>query len=493
MAETYAHSGSKTAPKDLSHLLEKLIELQNEDGSFGCISSEQNTLNMHRAYGNGWLIKGLSEYASCFSDNKAKESARRLGEFYLETAPKWIESAISEGDTKFYAVSISCFYHCLDGLMSLYRLLHDQRYVNLIEEMIPLLPPIEEADHSHMFLTIRRGLLEYYIETENQDGIQKIAETCQNIWDTCCLETGGLPERFWNKESSHTDEACSLFDWSLLLLRLSEFSDKSCWIKYATMNLENHIFYNQTYNGGFGSCEIHGKYPQHGKEAPWCCSLYGPYGLIQIGNSAAVLNDKTLTIKLWIEGIYSWKAKGRTTKLTLRKMSQNDTWQIIIEGDLPEKLQLYLPFWFEHDLNIPTIEDYVTVDAPKSKFKVNLKPRLWASESKRSPELISSPTQGQTVALHAGPTLLAHRFNHLPSVCLGAPTKGTWAINTKEELKGLGFYGRGTRVIVDATNPQDRGDVFLGVHENDHSLYLYPVALKESPDSVETRTIINFK
>lgn len=55
-------------------------------------------------------------------------------------------------------------------------------------------------------------------------------------------------------------------------------------------------------NGGFGSCELGHVYKQQGKEAPWCCSLFGPFGLIDSAANWVRLDGATLQINQLVSG-----------------------------------------------------------------------------------------------------------------------------------------------------------------------------------------------
>lgn len=480
LAQSTSHG--EAAPEHLRTLVAEVLSMQNADGSFGQMQDD-GSLNMHKAYGNGWMLKGLCAYAALFNDPHARQSAMRLGEHYLATFDRWATANLKEDETGFYAVSVSCYFHALDGIVDLYRLSDDARFLELAEKMAPCVVPLEEADHSHMYLTIRRGLLNLYTLTGNHQKIVDLAGELQRMVDQHVLETGGIPECF-KMEKNRMDEGCSLFDWLLLCLDMHEALGEPRWLEYAQLNLENQIYYNQCCNGGFGSFELDKRYLQYGKEATWCCSLYGPFGLASCAAHAVRKEGDRLRIRLLQDGTYTF-ADGDTVRISslFQPDESNEPPHIrsndrearkTLEIDLTNApgirlVELFLPYWMQDGKS-----DWRIMEIPHDrKLRISLGCRLWMSRAGKAPSPCS-PEEGSV--LFYGPWMLVHRFDG--SVPLHSIDP---AAATVEHSPALGAWGEDCCVRLPAgltINPQD---VFSALDENSGTVRLYPLKAKESP------------
>lgn len=484
LAETYLHAGQSEPPQHLAAVIEDLLKLQNDDGSFGIVSFDDEPLNMHKAYGNGWMLKALAQYAITFADKRVCHAAVQLGEFYKRTFPLWDQSNRRERDTKFYAISISCYYHAFDGLVSLYQLTDDDRWLELVEKFIPNLAPLEEADHSHMYLTIRRGLLRYYQIKGMDDAIEELAQELHRCYESCMLETGGVPERFWLPDGEHADdEGCSLFDWEILTTQMFEATGDTRWLDYAIFNLENQIFYNQTYNGGFGSCELGHQYKQQGKEAPWCCSVFGPYGLIESGASFVHFKEEVLLINHLISGTFKSEAGD---SVTLSRDEETGRFTIDL-SDAPgiQLVNVYQPHWVDFSTEYGDQVDqwFVITAAEQRTIAVPFQYRVWLSNAGKAPKRITAVPADRPFLLFYGPWLLTHRFHEQPvNVDLELDQHGYVTNFRRWFMRGVNFYGESTRLVIPSDRTVEQTDTFRGVYEEDGDLYMYPLKDKESPN-----------
>lgn len=488
LAETYLHAGQSTPPPHLAAIIEELLILQNDDGSFGVISYDENPLNMHKAYGNGWMLKGLTQYAITFGDERVCQTAVKMGDFYERTFPVWDESNGRERDTKFYAISISCYYHAFDGIVTLYQLTGDERWLDLLEKFIPNLAPLEEADHSHMYLTIRRGLLKYYLLKNEQEKVAQLAIELQRCYEECLLETGGVPERFWLAEGEHADdEGCSLFDWELLTTQMFEATGQTRWLDYAILNLENQIYYNQAYNGGFGSCELRGEYKQQGKEAPWCCSVFGPYGLVETGAAFVHFHEDLLQINHLIAGTFTSKT-GQTVRLARDEETGTYTIDTSAAPDI-KQVKIYNPHWLDLSANTGQLRDgwFLCDGVTPSEMELVFSYRVWLSHKGKAPKRLTAVPANQPFTLFYGPWLLTHRFHHEQmKLNLDLDAAGYVTNFKRWFMRGMNFYGESTRIVLPADRIVDPNDTFRGVYENDGDLYLYPLKDKESPAQADS-------
>lgn len=490
LAETHAHAAAGRPPTALADLVSAAIALQNPDGSFGAISSAVEPLNREKAYGNGWMLRGLTTYAQVFADPAARAAAIRLGEHYLASAPAWFASNESERDTGAYAATISCFYHGLDGLVALARLTGDDRYRDLGRRFLPRLTRLEQADHSHMYLTIRRGVLGLLQDAGDKTGLAGLAADLDQVWATCALETGGMPERFGLAPGQHADdEGCTLFDWEILTTRLFAATGEIRWMERAILNLENHIGFNQCYNGGFGSCELGHLYKQQGKEAPWCCSLAGPFGLIDSAAGWVRLDGTTLEVNHLVSGTMRF-ADG--SEVVLERDDANARYRIdLSRAPRIAQVALLRPHWLGLEATGATVVGARTL-LPRGNGALELAVawQLWASLPGRAPAPVAA-SDGTEVVLFYGPWILAHRHHDGP-VPVTLRRDGVGRLNgwNVSHLQGLTYAGEGFRISMPMQRQIPASDVFRGVDQAPGQLWAYPLKDKESPCQMRTRVVL---
>ncbi len=491
LVESRAHAAAGTPSAALAELVQAAVALQRPDGSFGAPTADGDYLNREKAYGNGWMLKGLCAYAQAFDDAAVAAAAERLGAYYQLLAPHWAASVEAENASGAYAATRSCFYHGLDGLVSLARLSGKRQWRDLAASFVAHLTPLAQADHAHMYLTIRRGLLALHELDGDVDGMISIEEELDAVWNDCVLETGGVPERFWLPAGSHgDDEACTLADWLLLTSRLFVLTGHGRWNERALLCLENHLYYNQCYNGGFGSCELGGVYKQQGKEAPWCCSLAVPAALITVAGGWLRLLDHTLEIAHIFSGDYLF-ADGQRVGV------ERDDAAGLLRVDLsaaPEIrcLRIARPHWLLL-ASAGTAAAVIDIEVPLETQTVDvaLTYRLWSATPGRAPEPTSA--EGVPVTLFHGPWMLSHHHHqqdgNLP-VRLRRERDGRLSGARVVQLKGLTYAGDGLRVSFDTERKQRADDVFRGIGEADGEVWTYCLKDKESPNQSRVTFVV---
>lgn len=490
LAETHAHGAAAAPPDHLATLVADAIRLQNADGSFGAVQTEAEPLNREKAYGNGWMLRALATYAEVFADAPARAAAVRLGEHYLRTAPAWFASTESERDTGAYAATISCFYHALDGLVALARLTGDERYRGLGRQFLPRLTRLAQADHSHMYLTIRRGVLGLALDAGDTAMVAALAEDLDQVWSRCALETGGMPERFNLEPGGHADdEGCTLFDWGILMSRLHAATGAARWMERAILNLENHICYNQCYNGGFGSCELGHVYKQQGKEAPWCCSLFGPFGLIDGAAGYVRLAGDVLEVNHLVSGTVRF-ADGQ--EVALVRDDAAGTYRVdLARAPRIARVAILRPHWMA--LGGAGAEDAgARTVLPRGGGQVvaTVAWKLWAARPGRAPEPFT-PADGDQAVLFYGPWILAHRHHDGPvPVRLRRGTDGALTGWEARHLLGLTYAGEGYRIAMPMERTVTASDVFRGIDQGANELWAYPLKDKESPMQMRTTVVV---
>ena len=479
LAMTHAHAGAATPPEHLRAIVDDVLALQNADGTFGCVQHHDTLPNMHKAYGNGWLLKGLAVFAQTFGHACAAHAAATLGQWYARTFHIWTAGTRSERDAGGnYAVSRSCYFHALDGLVSLFRLTGDHAVLDLAGAFIPHLTPLQAADHAHMYLTCRRGALEYYIVKNDAAGIARLADELRCFADTFVLETGGVPERLEHDERKRqdperifTDEACADLDWLLLCLRLHDVTGVGRWRDLALLNLENQIFYNQQDNGGFGDSAFGPYYPRFQKEAPWCCSLFGPFGLLSA--AALLVRREHNAVVLYAPLTGSFKFADGTALQVTRDDQRQVLCLDIRPGPGVAQCSLKLPFWLQANTTEFSVNGTLQVEVPFAY-------RLWCAHPRREPTPCATVAADSPHTLFYGPWLLAHRFHApLPAVHAAVDRDGFIQEFAADTIRGLGQYGQSVRIRMPSDFTADAHDVALYPHQHTGELFLYPLKDKE--------------
>ena len=489
LAMTYAESNNSYPPGYLKDLVQKAIALQNEDGSFGIIQYEENPLNMHKAYGNGWILKALSQYAITFQQKEVEKAAVKLGDFYIRTYKDWESGPANERrNDGNYAVSRSGFFHGFDGLMTLYRLTNEKKYFELAEKFVPLLTPLIDADHAHMYLTSRRGLLEYYSMIKDTSSIISLTEELNTVYKTFIFETGGVPERFVHDEEKRNDpqkhgddEACGLFDWEILTMQMFEATGDPVWIEHAILNLENAIYYNQTHNYGFGACSMGSVYKERRKEAPWCCTLFGPYGLLESSSCWVTKDSELLKINHLVSGEFEFEG-GEQVTLTVDNGRGIFTVELKNRAEI-EKISLHIPHWLNPENVSGSLKNNrLEMEVPLSGvLEIQYSYRVWMSGNRTSPDKKDGFINGETGVLFYGPWLLAHHFpNNIQIVNLQLDDEGFISNFSKEYILGINIYGESTRITIPSEIEINPNDVARGINEKTGELYLYPLRDRES-------------
>ncbi len=470
LAMTYAHSDKSSVPEHVQSIVDETLALQNDDGSFGFIQYKEEPLNMHKAYGNAWTMKGLAQFAITFNCKKAAQAAIRVGDFFVDSFDIWAATDMGENNGSNYAVSRSCYFHAFDGLMTLYRLTQDKKYLDLCESFIPLLTKLEDADHAHMYLTSRRGMLEFYKVTNDKKGIKKLEKELSLFREKHIFETGGAPERICqddeeraNPERKFTDEGCTLFDWLILNMELFNETGDEEWLHSAIFNLENQIYLNQEDNGGFGDINMGPDYPRALKEAPWCCSIYGPFGLLEAARSFITLKDGILNINHLVSGDFEFGNASVSIEVG------EDF--IELAGDGLSKCKINFPFWVESSFDEIDLATCAT-------SKIFFKYKTWTATRLRTPQKDDS---NGAKALFYGPWIMGHRFNDpIPTLTVQRDNDGFITNGKTQWLYGSIGCGKSVRLILPSNQEVLQADVSRGIRQNSGDFYCYPLKEKDS-------------
>ena len=164
----------------LDRVVDGAIRVQQPDGHFGAplSSGEVVDSDMATLWGNGRMLIGLLEYYALNHDAEALGAARKLGDFLVRAAPRFNSAQVREAyNGEKFAVGYICWTNTLEGLVELYRVTKDERYLALAR-LIAERTDRHPAQHSHGFLTTVRGVVALYRVT----GEARYLEQAEALW-----------------------------------------------------------------------------------------------------------------------------------------------------------------------------------------------------------------------------------------------------------------------------------------------------------------------
>ena len=284
----------RLSPPTLAPALAEISRYQKDDGHFGAeldlgLRLTRNSPPIPMLWGNARLLVGLATAARELNEPKLLAAAKRLGDYYVNTASQLCstnrEAEYHSSGTGGDGYSC-CYFPGMEGLILLYRLTGDGRYLEQARRMAEMFWRFDAlpVDHSHGNLCAWRSVLELYEVT----GERAFLDRAIAKWDAAVnggfvWPLGGVGEHWY--VSFGGDEGCSESDWLRFSLELWKFTGQTRYLDMAERLLENQYAANQCANGGFGyralESQPDGPLATRGstREWPFCCSFHGPLGL----------------------------------------------------------------------------------------------------------------------------------------------------------------------------------------------------------------------
>ena len=284
-------------PPVLAAVLTDFSRYQQADGHFGRAVDWSQPLEPESPdavllpilWGNSRLLVGLLETYRTFGRADCLAAARRIGDFYLATADRFLDPAREPEyrQTGTYAAGYpTVYFPGIEGLTMLYQITHDERYLSQAERMAEFFQRFDTLpiDHSHGNLVAHYGLLLLYETTGKREFLDRtLAQWRRAVEGGFVWPMGGVGEKF--RPSYVRDEGCSEADWLRLNLCLWELTGEKRFLEMAERLVWNHYAMNRTANGGYGHhqfvCDNEGPLLMKPEftEAVWCCTFHGLVGL----------------------------------------------------------------------------------------------------------------------------------------------------------------------------------------------------------------------
>jgi DUF1680 family protein len=298
-----AHHTGRSFP-ELDRIVAKTLQLQKPDGHFGAPMSEHQVTNddMAMLWGNGRMLIGLLEYQALSPQPEVLASARKLGDFLVRQAPRLnAEEVRREYNGEKFAVGYICWTSNLEGLVELYRVTGDGRYLALARE-IAARTDRHPSQHSHGFLSTVRGIVQLYRVTGERAYLEQAVREWQGVIDSGnVLLQGAVPEMF--APAVKRDEGCSEADWLRLSLELWQLTRNPECLRQAELTLFNEFAFNQFHSGDFGHHVLaaDGIAPDFA-HAWWCCTFHGLRALAVLFDYAFHASEGALVYDLPVDG-----------------------------------------------------------------------------------------------------------------------------------------------------------------------------------------------
>jgi DUF1680 family protein len=343
-------------PIDIHQLAKKIIATQKSDGRFGSDTlifeaSQLQGEHMALLWGNGRLLTGLMDYYEAFKDPAVLKSAIKLGDFLSSITKSCIKPDIIASFKNKGAMGFICFTQNIEGLVKLYNATNNQKYIQLAEEIYPLLPEMGNQ-HSHGYLNTLRGVLMLYNVTKQQEQKDFVISRYKEVFEsTDYMVTGGVPEFFGGPGSSadgYRDEGCSEADWVMLSLELWKTTAEMKYLNNAEYSLMNELMLNQFESGDFGHHHIEPnfgyKLSAHEARAWWCCDYHGLEAMLQ-SKDLIITNDNGIKK---INLFYNSEFKDDDIAFDLLRTNNTDTiYKIKIKqsGSKSVSIGIRKPYW----------------------------------------------------------------------------------------------------------------------------------------------------
>jgi len=216
-------------------------EYQQSDGHFGEEIDGSTNERMAASgrvlfWGNARLLAGLVTACKALQSARLQAVARRLGNFYCDTADKIIErlpslDLLSPRHEPNFSL---CYFAAMEGLALLSAQTGDPCYLQLGERMAarfihfdPLPAPLSQAS-----LVACLGVLELHEATDRPDYLARVESRWDHITSNGCVWATGAIGRQLSSQSPN-DDACSESLWLQLNLKLWHCSGKSRYLSMA--------------------------------------------------------------------------------------------------------------------------------------------------------------------------------------------------------------------------------------------------------------------
>jgi hypothetical protein len=394
-----------------NRLLKEIPSLQCTDGHFGAAdinwyggaidfgttSSTFKPRYLPTLWGNSRFLCGLTASYKAGGDRAILESARRLGDFYINLSERRLavidmiaeftgidaeeiteamydsskRGAVGAKIDTYAAGYSTCYFPAIEGLVKLYQITKEQKYIETATRMAQLYAAFDVATpaHTHGMLCTYYSILLLSEATGDMSFLPQAEQRWEFLISNGFIDPlGGIAEGISNGISKH-DEGCSEMDWLRLNIKLYELTGKTRYLDMADRLVHNHYIANQWSSGGFGhrlmlsdSIGVYGL----GKgvaEATWCCDFHCTLGFLYYRQAIVSQDNKNLKIEF---------AENFTTPQLVSEITYSDSTviqQLTFPSGFDGVLSIRIPEWAENiSLKDATVENgYLRTEVHVSK------------------------------------------------------------------------------------------------------------------------------
>lgn len=297
-------------------LFSHLKEYINDDYFFGP-KFDASLINEQQLSGNSWYLRGICRYFEITHDQEIYEMLKTINEKLLIPLAKYYETypiyerkenggvsghIIKEkGGNWILSSDVGCAFILLDGYVSTYEIIKDEKLKESIKHIINVFEKIDVVNlmcQTHATLTATRAILKFYLLTKEEYYL-KLAIKLFDIYQSEGMSDDYQNINWFRKDNGFTwTEPCCVIDSFILSKHLYLITKN---IKY--LKLFNRIYVNglrtfQRDNGGAGCTTISkngvGEMKVSMYEAYFCCTLREGEGFYELNNSFIKNNNTYL-------------------------------------------------------------------------------------------------------------------------------------------------------------------------------------------------------
>ena len=380
-------SGDMTLREKARLVLERLIAAQEASGYLGvtdpAVRTEQLPLRGMDAYELYFMLHGLLTVHDLWGEEKALQTARRLGDYFVET--------IGPGKAEFFpgpkgeTIAGHHVHYCLEGtlladpMLRLFLATGAEKYLKWSQWVIGNIDrwsghdsfsnldrvadgtlgihQIQPYVHSHTLHMNCLAFLRLYQITGNESLLRKVRGAWRDITTRQMYITGGVSfdEHYEPDHKLPLDgrevETCAMMSWIELSQFLLELTADPIYADAIERLLWNHLFAAQTIDGEVFRYHtpLNGTKPLKYFHGPDCCTASGPRITAKIPSLLYATGKNSLYINQFVDSTAEIKLdSGTTVSLTLQT-AYPDGETIVIRIDPQEEtsfiLHIRLPAW----------------------------------------------------------------------------------------------------------------------------------------------------
>jgi DUF1680 family protein len=460
--EVLSASSNHEVYVNVHNIVEQVMKYQHPDGRFGdpaLVYKEEliDKTHMPLLWGNGRLLTGLVHYYLRFGNDRALQTARRLGDFFLNSY-KEVTPEISKRLAGRGAEGIICFTQYVEPLVLLSVATGDPKYAQVAANVYPTLPERTNL-HTHGYLTTMRGVLQLYEYDKNPQHLDYVVKAYSDLVASNDYTLFGSVTVYFGGVWGGRDEGCSTADFIQLSLHLYKITGNVDYLERAEFAIHNALYYNQYFTGDFGSHTVN-RYASSSEglnAAWWCCTMAGLRVMQIVRNDYfAEVNDNMVKLNLFLDTDYA----GEHIAFSVTKGRMQDDWHtynIRIEkvDNSNQQFSVRYPSWaetIETFLNGKKVEnrlmnDYIIIDnklAEGDLLQLRIKYRMKIIKADNTSVPLKDVTQRIYGALCYGPYVM------------GVDTKADFVFssepNNNTVFTGTITNGAGNQALTDMTS-----------------------------------------